>query len=163
NKRFVEAVNKEFGADPGYYTLGAYSAGVLIEQAVRAVKGKVEDKDAFMKALKNPGTVHDARGDWKLDEYGNPVMPIYIRNVEQRTVSRINLPGFGASNPIELHSVADHADHVSRVMDALNLPTDTAVFGNGFGAFVALELAIRHGKRFGPLIVADTLASFPEP
>jgi pimeloyl-ACP methyl ester carboxylesterase len=37
------------------------------------------------------------------------------------------------------------------------------VFGNGFGAFVALELAIGHGERFGKLIVADTLAAFPEP
>jgi 3-oxoadipate enol-lactonase len=48
------------------------------------------------------------------------------------------------------------------VMDALELPPETAVFGNGFGAFVALELAIRHGRRFGPLMVADTLAAFPE-
>jgi pimeloyl-ACP methyl ester carboxylesterase len=77
-------------------------------------------------------------------------------------VTRINLPGFGKSPPVVLHSVADHADHVARVMDELDLPKDTSVFGNGFGAFVALELAIRHGKRFGRLIVADTLASFPE-
>jgi pimeloyl-ACP methyl ester carboxylesterase len=48
-------------------------------------------------------------------------------------------------------------------MDELKLPADTTVFGNGFGAFVALELAIRHGSRFGRLIVADTLAAFPEP
>jgi pimeloyl-ACP methyl ester carboxylesterase len=48
-------------------------------------------------------------------------------------------------------------------MDALELPLDTAVFGNGFGAFVALGLAIGHGERFGRLIVADTLAAFPEP
>ena len=80
-----------------------------------------------------------------------------------RRVTRINLPGFGASSPIELDSVAAHADHVAKVMDALELPRDTAVFGNGFGAFVALELAIRHGQRFGALIVADTLAAFPEP
>ncbi len=90
NKRFVEAVNKEFGADPGYYTLGAYSAGVLVEQAVRAVKGKVEDKDAFMKALRNPGTVRDPRGAWRLDEYGNPVMPIYIRKVERQGDKLVN-------------------------------------------------------------------------
>jgi len=77
-------------------------------------------------------------------------------------VTRINLPGFGSSPPVILHSVADHADHLARVMDELDLPKGTAVFGNGFGAFVALELAIRHGKRFGRLIVADTLASFPE-
>jgi len=82
---------------------------------------------------------------------------------EKHRVTRINLPGFGASSPVVLNSVADHADHVARVMDALKLPTDTTVFGNGFGAFVALELAIRHGKRFGKLIVADTLAAFPEP
>jgi len=82
---------------------------------------------------------------------------------EKHRVTRINLPGFGASSPVVLKSVADHADHVARVMDALELPADTTVFGNGFGAFVALELAIRHGKRFGKLIVADTLAAFPEP
>ena len=78
-------------------------------------------------------------------------------------VTRLNLPGFGSSPPVVLHSVADHADHVARVMDELGLPKDATVFGNGFGAFVALELAIRHGKRFGRLIVADALASFPEP
>lgn len=78
-------------------------------------------------------------------------------------VTRINLPGFGASAPVVLETVAAHADHVARVMDALALPAATHVFGNGFGAFVALELAIRHGKRIGRLLVADTLAAFPEP
>ena len=82
---------------------------------------------------------------------------------DKHRVTRINLPGFGASSPVVLDTVADHADHVARVMDALRLPTDTTVFGNGFGAFVALELAIRHGKRFGKLAVADALAAFPEP
>jgi pimeloyl-ACP methyl ester carboxylesterase len=80
-----------------------------------------------------------------------------------RRVTRINLPGFGGSAPVALNTVGEHADHVARVMDALDLPRDTTVFGNGFGAFVALELAIRHGQRFGRLIVADTLAAFPEP
>jgi len=90
NKRFVAAVNKEYGADPGYYTLGAYSAGALVEAAARAVSGKVEDKDAFMKALRNPGTVRDPRGEWKLDEYGNPVMAAYIRKVERRGGKLVN-------------------------------------------------------------------------
>src|SRR5437773_1259839 len=76
------------------------------------------------------------------------------RLARQRRVTRINLPGFGASTPIELTSVGNHADHVARAMEALELPRDTAVFGNGFGAFVALELAVRHGARFGRLIVA---------
>jgi pimeloyl-ACP methyl ester carboxylesterase len=78
-------------------------------------------------------------------------------------VTRINLPGFGASAPLALDTVAAHADHVARVMDALDLPAASNVFGNGFGAFVALELAIRHGQRIGRLMVADTLIAFPEP
>jgi 3-oxoadipate enol-lactonase len=78
-------------------------------------------------------------------------------------VTCLNLPGFGASDPVELSSVGEHADHVARVMDALSLPPTVDVFGNGFGAFVALELAIRHGGRFGRLMVADTVPAFPEP
>ena len=82
---------------------------------------------------------------------------------ERHRVTRLNLPGFGKTPSEVLNSVADHADWVAKAMNALELPADTTVFGNGFGAFVALELAIRHGGRFGRLIVADTLASFPEP
>jgi 3-oxoadipate enol-lactonase len=77
-------------------------------------------------------------------------------------VTCLNLPGFGASDPVELSSVGEHADHVARVMDVLSLPTTVDVFGNGFGAFVALELAIRHGDRMGRLVVADTAPAFPE-
>ncbi len=51
-----------------------------------------------------------------------------------RRVTCINLPGFGASDPLLLISVGDYADHVARTMDALALPVDCAVFGNGFGA-----------------------------
>jgi 3-oxoadipate enol-lactonase len=78
-------------------------------------------------------------------------------------VTCLNLPGFGASDPVELNSVGEHADHVARVMDALSLPPSVDVFGNGFSAFVALELAIRHGGRIGRLMVADTTPGFPEP
>ncbi len=91
SKRFVAAVNKDYGADPGYYTLGSYSAGVLFEQAAKALNGKVEDKEALMKALRNPGALKDARGDWKIDEYGNPVQPIYIRKVERKNGRLVNV------------------------------------------------------------------------
>ncbi len=91
SKRFVAAANKEFGADPGYYSLGTYSAGVLLEMAVKAVNGKVEDKDAFMKALRNPGAINDPRGTWRIDGYGNPVENIYIRKVERRGGKLVNV------------------------------------------------------------------------
>jgi len=88
------------------------------------------------------------------------VLPALART---HRLTRINLPGFGASTPAVLNSVADHADHLATVMDALKLPPTIDVFGNGFGAFVALELAIRHGARLGRLMVADTVPAFPEP
>jgi 3-oxoadipate enol-lactonase len=78
-------------------------------------------------------------------------------------VTCVNLPGFGASAPVPLATVADYADHVAAVMDALKLPAKTDLFGNGFGAFVALQVAIRHGARIGDLMVADVIPAFPEP
>jgi 3-oxoadipate enol-lactonase len=77
-------------------------------------------------------------------------------------VTRLNLPGFGASDAVVLSSVAEQADYVARVMDALSLPQTVDVFGNGFGAFVALELAIRHSACIRRLMVADTAPGFPE-
>src|SRR5262249_35170417 len=90
NHRFVAAVNKEYGVDPGYYTLGAYSAGALAEAAAKAVHGKVEDKHAFVTALHHPGTVRDPRGEWRMDQYGNPIMNITIRKVERRNGKLVN-------------------------------------------------------------------------
>ena len=77
-------------------------------------------------------------------------------------VTRLNLPGFGGSAPVVCEGLAAHADHLARAIKALHLPETTAVFGNGFGAFVVLALAIRQPAMFGKLLVADTGAMFPE-
>ncbi|HEV2008079.1 MAG TPA: ABC transporter substrate-binding protein [Burkholderiales bacterium] len=90
NKKFVAAVNKEYNADPGYYTTGAYSSGLMLEQALRAVNGRIENKDAFMKALRAVRVTNDPRGELRLDEYGNPVQSIYIRKVERKGAKLVN-------------------------------------------------------------------------
>ena len=90
NRKFVAAVNKEYNADPGYYTTGAYSSGLMLEQALRAVNGRIEDKDAFMKALRTVHVTNDPRGEIKLDQYGNPVQNIYIRKVERKGAKLVN-------------------------------------------------------------------------
>lgn len=77
-------------------------------------------------------------------------------------VTRVNLPGFGASSPAPPDSVLEYADYVGSFMNALALPrTTTTVFGNGLGALIALELAIAHRNRFDRLIVAGAVATFP--
>lgn len=87
------------------------------------------------------------------------VLPALAAN---RRVTCINLPGFGASAPRVLEDLDAQAAHVAAVMAVLKLPANTAVFGNGFGAFVTLKLAINHGAQFGDLIVADCVPTFPE-
>jgi branched-chain amino acid transport system substrate-binding protein len=83
NAEFVKAVNAEYHADPGYYTVGAYCAGLFLEQALSAVGGKIEDKKAFMDALRKVHLAKGPLGEVKLDEYGNPIMNVYIRKVER--------------------------------------------------------------------------------
>ena len=78
-------------------------------------------------------------------------------------VTSVNLPGYGQSTPSLLHSVAEYADHIDAVFTKLKLPPETQVFGNGFGAFVALMFGIRHGARCNRLLLADAVATFPEP
>ncbi len=88
--------------------------------------------------------------------------PVLDDLTARRRVTRVNMPGFGASSPVECHGLSAVADHLARGIKALDLSETAAVFGNGFGAFVVLAMAIRHPELFGPLLVADTGAAFPE-
>ena len=83
NKKFVAAMNRDYQQDPGYYSMGAYGAALMLEQALKDVKGKIEDKPAFMAALRKVQLSNDPRGKITLDALGNPVMDIYVRKVER--------------------------------------------------------------------------------
>lgn len=90
NKRFVEAMQREYKEDPGYYSIGAYGAALMLEQAAKAVNGKVEDKEALMAALRKVELNTDPRGTIKLDALGNPMMDVYIRKVERQAGKLVN-------------------------------------------------------------------------
>jgi branched-chain amino acid transport system substrate-binding protein len=90
NQRFVQAMNRDYKEDPGYYSMGAYGAALMLEEAMKTVKGNIEDKTAFMAALRNVGLSNDPRGAFKLDSLGNPVMNVYIRKVERKNGKLIN-------------------------------------------------------------------------
>jgi pimeloyl-ACP methyl ester carboxylesterase len=79
-----------------------------------------------------------------------------------RRLTLVNLPGYGGSSPAG-EDVESYADRVAGLFDALQLPQRTDVLGNGFGGFISVALAARHGGKFDSLIVADALAAFPEP
>jgi len=79
----------------------------------------------------------------------------------RRRLTLINLPGYGGSSAAGT-DIESYADRVADALDALKLSKETAVLGNGFGGFIAVMLAVRHGGRFGKLIAAPALAGFPE-
>jgi len=79
-----------------------------------------------------------------------------------RRLTLVNLPGYGASGPAG-EDVESYADRIAALIAALRLPRQTDILGNGFGGFIAVALAARHGAIFDRLIVADALATFPEP
>ncbi len=54
-----------------------------IGEAVKAIGGRVEDRDAFLAALRKVDLKDTARGAISIDRWGNPVQNIYIRKVER--------------------------------------------------------------------------------
>ena len=83
NKKFVAEHLKANGYEPGTFSAGGYSGGLFLEQALIDVKGNIEDKDAFMRALRTMKVTTDPRGPMTLDEYGNPVSTMFLTKVER--------------------------------------------------------------------------------
>ena len=89
NRRFVAAYRADNGYDPGQYASGTYLYGEVLFAAIEALKGRIEDKQAFIKALRAV-RVDTLRGPIAFDEYGNVVGSIYIRKVEKKDGRLVN-------------------------------------------------------------------------
>lgn len=76
-------------------------------------------------------------------------------------VHLVALPGFDGSTPAG-PGVENYADRVADALRALRLRPGSTVLGNGFGGFVAVALAARHGALFEKLLLVDTAAGFPD-
>src|SRR3954462_14742494 len=90
NRRFVEAIRREYKVTPGFYTAATYTSGLWIEAAMNLVKGKFEDRTAFLKALHDVKLDHGPMGPLRLVEYGKPVLNVYVRKVERRNGELVN-------------------------------------------------------------------------
>jgi 3-oxoadipate enol-lactonase len=74
------------------------------------------------------------------------------------------LPGFGGSKPVD-GGLADVADRMAQAVQeaAATGGGEAIVLGNGYGGFVALQMAIRHPGIATRFIFADCGAAFSEP
>jgi 3-oxoadipate enol-lactonase len=72
------------------------------------------------------------------------------------------LPGFGRSQAVG-GGLAGVADRVAEAVKEAAGGDRTVVLGNGYGGFVALQMAIRHPGIAAKLVLADCGAAFSEP
>ena len=61
-----------------------------LEAALTAIKGKVEDKPAFVRALHEVHLEKSPIGPISIDEFGKPVLNIYVRKVERKGGRLVN-------------------------------------------------------------------------
>ena len=90
NQKFVAEFQREYKRIPTLYAEQGYTTALLIDAAVRAVKGKIEDEKAFHNALMSaPTRFKSPRGDFKMAHNGTPVQDYYVRVVAKDNQGRI--------------------------------------------------------------------------
>jgi len=90
NKKYVADYNKKYGRNPSFYGAQSYDAAMLLDSAVRAVKGNLSDKAAVRKALEK-ADFKSVRGNFK---YGNnhfPIQNFYLQEAVKRADGKLVL------------------------------------------------------------------------
>jgi branched-chain amino acid transport system substrate-binding protein len=83
NKKFVTAYEATYNSVPGSYAMQAYDAALLIDSALKATGGKIDNKDAVRDALKK-AEFKSLRGDFKFGVNGFPVQDFYLVKAAKR-------------------------------------------------------------------------------
>lgn len=83
NRRFNAAFEKKVGKVPSPNAESCYTNARWIVEAAKVVGGKVEDREAFLTALRRVELKDAPRGPITVDPFGNPVENIYVRKVER--------------------------------------------------------------------------------
>ncbi|HXL14288.1 MAG TPA: ABC transporter substrate-binding protein [Bradyrhizobium sp.] len=83
NKKFVSAYEAAYNSVPGTYAIQGYDAAMLIDSAVKAVKGDLSNKDAVAAALKKADFT-SLRGGFKFNVNGYPIQDFYLTKVAKR-------------------------------------------------------------------------------
>jgi branched-chain amino acid transport system substrate-binding protein len=89
NRAFVDAFAKKHKRLPSWFSESAYTASLWTRTAIEKIKGNVEDRAAFLQAMRT-STVEAPRGTLKLDDYDNPIQNVYVTRIQ-----KINHPSVG--------------------------------------------------------------------
>ena len=88
NKRFVAEFEKEYKRLPTVYASQGYDTALLIDAAVKAVGGKLDDKDALRAAIK-AAKFDSVRGDFKFNTNQYPIQNYYLREIQKDAQGRL--------------------------------------------------------------------------
>ncbi len=83
NKKFVAGFEAAYNIVPGTYAMQGYDTALLIDSAVKALKGDLTNKDAVSAALKKADFT-SLRGDFKFSTNGYPIQNFYLTKVAKR-------------------------------------------------------------------------------
>ena len=83
NKKFVAGYEAAYNSVPGTYAVQAYDTAMLIDSAVKAVKGDLSNKDAVAAALRKADFT-SLRGSFKFNANGYPIQDFYLTKVAKR-------------------------------------------------------------------------------
>jgi branched-chain amino acid transport system substrate-binding protein len=88
NKRFVADFETQYKRAPTLYASQGYDAALLIDAAVRSVKGRIEDKNAFRAALRK-ADFKSVRGAFRFNTNHYPVQDYYLRLISRDDKGRL--------------------------------------------------------------------------
>jgi branched-chain amino acid transport system substrate-binding protein len=83
NKKFVDQFRAKFGRDPTFYAANQYDTVMLLDSAIRAVGGKIDDQNALRAAL-HKADFKSLRGSFKFNINNFPIQDYYIAEVVKR-------------------------------------------------------------------------------
>src|SRR5271169_3971938 len=83
NKKFGGAYEDAYHSVPATYAMQGYDTAMLIDSAVKAVKGDLTNKDAVAAALKKADFT-SLRGGFKFNTNGYPIQDFYLTKVAKR-------------------------------------------------------------------------------
>jgi branched-chain amino acid transport system substrate-binding protein len=89
NQKFVSGFRSQWKYDPGFYAAATYTEAAVLDQTLQKIGGKIEDKQAFMKAVR-AGKFDTCRGPVQFDQYGNVIGNVYIRRVTRKEGRLVN-------------------------------------------------------------------------
>jgi len=78
NRKFVAAFEAEYKRLPTGYAASGYDTALLVDSAIRKVKGRIENKDALRAALR-AADFKSVRGDFKFNANQFPVQNYYLQ------------------------------------------------------------------------------------